>query len=73
MGKLVFQLTGAFADFERTMISGCRRFSDLLVAHAGPASVRGMESRDDRLAIGADDVCCIVLVLIVGFEYVERG
>jgi hypothetical protein len=30
-----------------------------------------MESRDDRLALGADDVCGIVLVLIVGFEHVE--
>jgi hypothetical protein len=30
-----------------------------------------MESRDDRLALGADDVCGIVLVLIAGFEHVE--
>jgi hypothetical protein len=30
-----------------------------------------VESRDNRLALGADDVCGILLVLIVGFEHVE--
>jgi hypothetical protein len=46
-------------------------FRGPLGAGASPLGARRVQRCDDRLALGADDVCGILFVLIVGFEHVE--